>query len=111
MSKSPIDKLGERLTRRLAGFSSRRSFLARLGMALLATPALPLLPVARASAADTPKTDFERYAQTTRSHQMQLLEVLRLGRRAVQLLRRRLAHLPARCGALAHFLDRHLRQS
>jgi methylamine dehydrogenase light chain len=65
VSKSPLDNLGERLTRRLAGYSSRRSFLARLGTALLATPVLPLLPVARASAADTPKTDFERYAQTT----------------------------------------------
>ncbi len=65
MSKSPIDQLGERLTRKLAGYSSRRSFLARLGMALSATPVLPLLPVARASAADAPKTDFERYAQTT----------------------------------------------
>ena len=65
MSKSPIDKLSERLTRKLAGFSSRRSFIARLGMALAAAPVLPLLPVARASAADAPKTDFERNAQAT----------------------------------------------
>jgi methylamine dehydrogenase light chain len=65
VSQSPIDKLGERLTRRLAGYSSRRSFLARLGTALLAGPMLPLLPVARAAAADAPKTDFERNAQTT----------------------------------------------
>ncbi|MEP6547287.1 MAG: methylamine dehydrogenase light chain [Gammaproteobacteria bacterium] len=65
VSKSPIDRLGERLTRKLAGYSSRRSFIARLGMALAAAPVLPLLPVARAKAADAPKTDFERYAQAT----------------------------------------------
>jgi len=62
--KSPMDKLGERLTRKLAGYSSRRGFIARLGMALAAAPVLPLLPVARAKA-EAPKTDFERYAQTT----------------------------------------------
>ncbi len=65
MSKSPFDKVSERLTRRLAGYSSRRGFIARIGMALAAAPMLPLLPVARAAApAKEPKTDFERYAQT-----------------------------------------------
>lgn len=63
MPKSPFDDLSERLTRRLAGYSSRRGFIARLGMALAAAPLFPLLPVARASAADSPKTDFERNAQ------------------------------------------------
>jgi methylamine dehydrogenase light chain len=63
MTKSTMDKLGERLTRKLAGYSSRRSFIARLGAVLAAAPVLPLLPVARAKAAE-PKTDFERYAQT-----------------------------------------------
>ncbi len=62
MPKSPYDSLGERLTRKLAGYSSRRGFIARLGMALAAAPVLPLLPVARAEPA---KTDFERNAQTT----------------------------------------------
>lgn len=64
MSKSPIDKLGEQLTRRLAGYSSRRSFIARLGAALAVAPMLPLLPVARATTPKVPKTDFERNAQT-----------------------------------------------
>ncbi len=64
MSKSPFDKLGERLTRQLAGYSSRRGFIARLGMTLAAAPILPLLPVARAAPpVKEPKTDFERYAQ------------------------------------------------
>ncbi len=64
MSKSPMDKFSERVTRRLAGFSSRRGFLAKLGVALIAAPVLPLLPVARVTAAEpAPKTDFERNAQ------------------------------------------------
>lgn len=65
MPKTRFDKLGERLTRKLAGYTSRRSFLSRLGVTLLAAPTLPLLPVARATAAEPAKgkTDFERYAQ------------------------------------------------
>jgi methylamine dehydrogenase light chain len=59
-----MDKFSERVTRRLAGFSSRRGFLAKLGVALIAAPVLPLLPVARVTAAEpAPKTDFERNAQ------------------------------------------------
>ncbi len=65
MSKSPLDKLSERVTRRLAGYSSRRGFLSKLGALMIAAPVLPLLPVARATAAEpSSKTDFERYAQT-----------------------------------------------
>ena len=64
MSKSSMDKFSERFTRRLAGFTSRRGFLAKLGAALVTVPVLPLLPVARVTAAEpTPKTDFERSAQ------------------------------------------------
>jgi methylamine dehydrogenase light chain len=59
-----MDKLSERFTRRLAGYTSRRGFLARLGLTLIAAPVLPLLPVARVTAAEPPpKTDFERSAQ------------------------------------------------
>ena len=68
MPKLPFDGLSERLTRRLAGFTSRRSFIARLGGAMMAAPVLPLLPIGRASAGEpaaksVAKTDFERYAQ------------------------------------------------
>ena len=64
MSKSPFDKFSERITRRLAGYSSRRGFLSKLGMAMIAAPVIPLLPVARVTAAEpSKKTDFERYAQ------------------------------------------------
>ena len=64
MSKFTFDKLGERVTRRLAGYSSRRGFLSKLGMALVAAPVIPLLPVARAAPAQpSTKTDFERHAQ------------------------------------------------
>lgn len=56
--------MSERLIRKLAGHSSRRAFISRLGAVLAAGSSLPLLPVARAAAADAPKTDFERYAQS-----------------------------------------------
>ena len=45
----------ERGARRLARRTSRRSFLARLGGALVGAGTLPLLPVARARAADAPR--------------------------------------------------------
>ena len=69
MSNNSIDKLGERITRRIASYSSRRGFLSRLGMALVAAPVLPLLPVSRAGAQNAPsgagnKTDFTLHAQT-----------------------------------------------
>jgi methylamine dehydrogenase light chain len=65
VSKSTFDKLSERVTRRLAGYSSRRGFLSKLGALMVAAPIMPLLPVARVTAAEpTSRTDFERYAQT-----------------------------------------------
>ena len=69
MPKSPFDKFSERFTRRLAGFTSRRSFLSKLGTVIAAAPVFPLLPVARATAAvSSPKTDFERHAQAKDSN-------------------------------------------
>ncbi|MBI2993077.1 MAG: methylamine dehydrogenase (amicyanin) light chain [Gammaproteobacteria bacterium] len=44
-----LDRLAERCTRRVARNSSRRSFLALLGSALVGGAAVPLLPVARAA--------------------------------------------------------------
>ena len=65
MSTSTFDRLSERFTRALAGFSSRRSFVSRLGAALVVAPVLPLLPVARSAPAPANPaagvTDFERY--------------------------------------------------
>lgn len=46
-----LDKLTVNTSRRLAQNSSRRSFLTRFGTALVGGAAIPLLPVARASAA------------------------------------------------------------
>ena len=64
--KSPFDKMSERVTRKLASYSSRRSLLSRFGTAMVATQVIPLLPVARAKAAEAqPKTEFEMYAQDT----------------------------------------------
>jgi methylamine dehydrogenase light chain len=67
VSNNPIDKLGERITRRIASYTSRRDFLSRLGLMLVSAPVLPLLPVARAQ---DPKrgmgnqTNFALHAQT-----------------------------------------------
>ena len=63
------DRMGEILTRRLAGHTSRRSILNRLGLALVAAPVFPLLPVSRAEAAKRDHaleaaTHFGRNAQT-----------------------------------------------
>lgn len=64
------DAMGEKLLRRFAGGTSRRGILSRLGLALVAAPAFPLLPVSRASAAKPDrspeaKTNFARNAQST----------------------------------------------
>jgi methylamine dehydrogenase light chain len=45
-----IDRIGERLVRRLAGHTSRRGILSRLGLALAAAPVFPVLPISRAKA-------------------------------------------------------------
>jgi methylamine dehydrogenase light chain len=62
-----LDKIGERATRRLAGHTSRRSLLARLGALLVVAPVFPLLPVHRVSAQSKPQvppSDFSKLAQT-----------------------------------------------
>ena len=69
MKRFNADAMGEKLLRRLAGGSSRRSMLSRLGAALVAAPVFPLLPVSRAEAAKPDrspeaKTGFARNAQT-----------------------------------------------
>jgi len=64
MFDSRTDRIAEWLARRIARRTSRRSFLTRLGTALVAAPLFPLLPVARAAAPAGPMTDFERNAQS-----------------------------------------------
>jgi methylamine dehydrogenase light chain len=64
---SYVDKLGEKLSRSLAGRTSRRSLLAKLGATLVAAPVFPLLPVSRAQAQNKvgqPPSDFVKLAQT-----------------------------------------------
>ena len=70
MKSFNADAIGEKLLRRFAGGTSRRSMLAKLGIAMVAAPAFPVLPVSRASAAKPDrspeaKTSFARNAQTT----------------------------------------------
>jgi methylamine dehydrogenase light chain len=45
-----IDRIGEKLVRLLAGHTSRRGILSRLGLALAAAPVFPVLPISRAKA-------------------------------------------------------------
>jgi methylamine dehydrogenase light chain len=64
-----IDGFGEKLLRKFAGQTSRRSMLTRLGATIVAAPVFPLLPVSRAQAAKPErsaeaKTGFARNAQT-----------------------------------------------
>ena len=74
---TPADRFAERLARGLARQTSRRGLLTRLGAALVAAPAFPLLPVNRADAADQPAppkagskkapaelTEFEKKSQS-----------------------------------------------
>ncbi|MCJ2182153.1 methylamine dehydrogenase (amicyanin) light chain [Novosphingobium sp. 1949] len=70
MGDSKIDKLGEAVLRGIARRSSRRGFLGKLGVAMAAGSAFPLLPVSRASGAPAPTpsaplSDFERNAQSS----------------------------------------------
>lgn len=60
------DRLVEGMCRSVARRTSRRNFLARIGILLCAAPAIPLLPIRRGEAAEPkhPLTDFERKAQT-----------------------------------------------
>ncbi|MDX3884330.1 MULTISPECIES: methylamine dehydrogenase (amicyanin) small subunit [Edaphosphingomonas] len=70
MKISDMDGIGEKLARRLAGRTSRRSMISRVGTALVAAPLFPLLPVDRMKAhaaepaePDT-RSDFQKKAQT-----------------------------------------------
>ena len=65
-----FDKISEKATRRLAGHTSRRSFISKLGAVLVAAPVFPLLPVHRARAQGKPQgkpSEFAALAQTSRS--------------------------------------------
>ncbi|PZU74662.1 MAG: methylamine dehydrogenase (amicyanin) light chain [Rhizobium sp.] len=70
MTKLREPDWAEWMVRRVAGHTSRRSLLARLGAIVVAAPAFPLLPVSRAAAATKDRsvqarTHFARHAQTT----------------------------------------------
>lgn len=68
MAKFGADDISENIVRRLAGHTSRRGLLSKLGILLVAAPAFPLLPVSRAMAAKDrspqARTEFARHAQT-----------------------------------------------
>ena len=70
MKQISIDRIGEKLVRRLAGHTSRRGLLSRLGLALAAAPVFPVLPISRAQAQGKPdrgeraRTHFTMNAQT-----------------------------------------------
>jgi methylamine dehydrogenase light chain len=76
MPKSKIDTRIETLTRALASFSSRRSFLSRFGILMTGAAFLPVLPVDRSRASESeiaaagkartyPPHSFAATAQTT----------------------------------------------
>ena len=70
MSKSLLDGKFEGALRQMAGRTSRRGLLSRLGAVLVAAPVFPVLPVSRAWAGTKDrsghaKTEFARHAQTS----------------------------------------------
>ncbi|PEQ12877.1 methylamine dehydrogenase (amicyanin) light chain [Novosphingobium sp. PC22D] len=68
MSRFDLDSSCERLLRRYAGRTSRRTLISRIGAALVAAPVFPLLPYDRAYAKDRSeqaRTRFARNAQTS----------------------------------------------
>jgi methylamine dehydrogenase light chain len=71
MKKFDADAMGEKLLRKFAGHTSRRSMLSRLGLSLAAAPAFPLLPVGRADAQTYNKTDRGIEARTHFAHNAQ----------------------------------------
>src|SRR5258707_145606 len=54
MKRISIDLVGEKLVRRLAGHTSRRGLLSRLGLALAAAPVFPVRRISRANARANP---------------------------------------------------------
>jgi methylamine dehydrogenase light chain len=69
MSKFDFDAVTETMLRKFAGRTSRRSILSRIGLAVVAAPVFPVLPVSRAEAAKQDRspearTAFARDAQT-----------------------------------------------
>jgi len=70
MKRISIDLVGEKLVRRLAGHTSQRGLLSRLGLALAAAPVFPVLPISRAQAQGKPdrgeraRTHFTMNSQT-----------------------------------------------
>jgi methylamine dehydrogenase light chain len=61
---SQLDDITEKMLRGLAGRTSRRSLLSVLGSVLTGAATLPLLPVARAAAADQPSASDPNSGET-----------------------------------------------
>ena len=109
--RSWIDRLAERGARGLARHTSRRSFLARLGAALVGGAAFPLLPVARA--AEEPRAAAARATPALARRDaairpLQLLAPLRHRRVPVLVLRRLAERVSAGHRDVAGHVDRHL---
>ena len=96
-------------SRRVARHTSRRDFLSRVGFVLVGSAAVPLLPVARASAADSPRAPQPQ--EQGLSAELRVLALLRHRWLSVRLLRRLRQQLSPRTSNYHRYLDRYLPQS
>ena len=111
LSKNFFDRIVERSSRRCAQRISRRSLISMLGKAVVASAAIPLLPVHRKAQAGELSFALCTQRPDQGRHPVQLLALLRERRLLVRVLRRRPEHLPAGNHALADVMDRLVRES
>ena len=112
MRTSRFDRLIERASRRIAQTSSRRSFLARLGVALAGGAVLPILPVDRTGRLKTRSCPGVREdGPDHRPDGVQLLALLCGRRLHVRLLRRHLQQMSAGFPGVTDLMGGELHQS
>ena len=111
LSTNFFDRLLERSSRLSAQRISRRSLISVIGNAVVASAALPLLPVQRKAQAGELQLAVREECADQGRDPVQLLALLCERRVPLRVLRRRPEHLSAGDGAVSDVLDRLMRES